>query len=178
MYRHPLNLDGLFGPVLLVDLGLLDLGQRDEALVADELAKHRVEAIKMRRLVEEDEELAAVGAGSLVGHADDTALVVPERRSDLVLEGWAVDGAAALGVLGRRVRGRARLRHEVGDQPVEGRAIVVVGRAEGEEVLKEKDVSVRLGTNVTPKNKLLCAKPPFQRGGARDGFGEGVGEYE
>lgn len=127
--RHP-------RAILLVDLDLFHLGQRREAVVANNLAKHGIQTVEVRRLVKHDEELRTVCAGALVGHRDDAALAVAQGRTDLVVKDAAPDGAAALGVLGRaRVRGTPGLHHEAGDEAVEGRLVVVAGRAEGEKVL-------------------------------------------
>lgn len=144
------NLAGLLGPVLLVHLDGLDLGQGGQAVVADDLAEDGVEPVEVRRLVEGDEELGPVGAGALVGHGDHAPLGVLERRADLVVKGAAPDGAAAFWVLGRRGVGwGARLGHEARDEAVEGRAVVVVGGAEGEEVLERESMC-----------QLLCCLPP------------------
>lgn len=113
MHRDLFNFDLLQGPVLAINLDGLDLGQRRETLVAQQLAEHGVQPVKVRRRGEGDKELAAVGVGPLVGHADDAALVVAQAGPDLVLEGRPVDGAPAFGVVGRvGVGGRASLRHE------------------------------------------------------------------
>ena len=144
-----LDADLLLGPVLLVDVEAFDLGEGGKALVAEEAAEDGVEAVEVGRLVEEDEELAAVGVGTLVGHADDTAGAVLQGRADLVLEGGTVDGAAALGVVGRGgVRRGAGLDHEGGDEAMEGGFVVVPRSAEGEEVLDEGLGDV-LGPNLT-----------------------------
>jgi len=102
----------------------------------------------MRRLVEEDEELAAVGTRPLVGHAHDAALVVTQRRQDLILERGSINRAPALWVLwGRRVGRSSSLHHEARYQSVEGRLIVVVRRAQSEEILgvRQSRVSGVLG---------------------------------
>lgn len=136
VHGDPLDPALLLGPALAIHLQRLHLGQRGHAVVPDELAKDRIQPVEVRRLVEDDEELRTVGAGPLVRHGDDPPLRVPQRRADLVFEGAAPDGPAALRVLGRRrVRGRAGLDHEGRDEAVEGRSVVVMRGAEGEEVL-------------------------------------------
>lgn len=137
MNRHALDAKRRARAVLLVHLDGLHPGERGEAVVANDAAKDGVEPVEVRRLVEEEEELRAVGAGPLVGHAHDAAVGVPQRRADLVVEAAdAPDGASALGVVGGvGPRGRAGLGHELGDEPVKGRLVVVAGRAEGEKVL-------------------------------------------
>lgn len=136
MHRDALYPGRLLGAVLPVDLEGLDGGKGGEAVVAEELAEDGVEAVEVRRLVEQHEELRAVGAGPLVGHGHDAAPAVLERRAHLVGEGAAPDGPPALGVRGRvRVRRGAGLHHEARDEAVEGRLVVVAGGAECEEVL-------------------------------------------
>lgn len=139
MYRHPLNLHRFHRPVFLVHLNTLNPGQCREALVSKELSEYGVEPVQVRRSGEGDEELATVGVGPLVGHADDPPLVVTQSRSDLVLKGAAEDGPSALGVVGRVGMGwGAGLRHEGRDQAVERGAVIIGGRAEGEEVLERR----------------------------------------
>lgn len=137
MNRHALDANRRAGAVLLVHLDSLHPGERREAVVANDAAKDGVEPVEVRRLVEEEEELRAVGSRPLVGHAHDAAVSVPQRRADLVVEAAdSPDGAATLGVVGGvGPRGRAGLGHELGDEPVKGRIVVVAGRAEGEKVL-------------------------------------------
>ena len=63
------------------------------------------------------EELAAVGAGARVGHGEETGAVVLQAGGELV--GELVAGAAHAGA-----GGIAALNHEVGDDAVEGDAVV------------------------------------------------------
>ena len=86
----------------------------------------------MRRGLEGDEELAVVAVGPAVGHAHHAQPLVRQRRVELVREGVAPDGAAARA----RARGVAALHHEVLDQPVEHRAVVLALRAQAQEVLR------------------------------------------
>lgn len=132
---NPLDLYRLLRPVLPIHLHPLHLPQGLEPLVAEHAPEHGIQAVEVRRLVEQDEELAAVCVGTLVGHGDDAARRVAEGRAELVGEGLVPDGAARLGVFGGRVGGPAGLDHEGGDEAVEGGAIVVAGGAEGEKVL-------------------------------------------
>lgn len=130
VYGDAIDTKRVLGPVLLVHLDSLHLGERGEAVVANDLAKDSVEAVQVRRLVEHDKELGAVGAGPLVGHGDDAAVGMAQRGPNLVVKGAAPDGAAALGVLGRRgLGGPAGLDHELGDEAVEGGLVVVARRA-------------------------------------------------
>src|SRR5690606_22347278 len=86
-------------------VALLDLVDRFQAL--DDLAEHRVLAVQPRRGHVGDEELAAVGVGSGIGHGQHAALV-GNAIGGLVLE--AVARAAAA-----RTLGAAALDHEVRD---------------------------------------------------------------
>lgn len=136
MNGHLFNLERLLWPILPVHLDSLHLGQRGQPLVANDLAKHRVHAVQVRRLVKRDEELRPVGARSFVRHRHHAPRAVPQRRSDLVVESAAPDAPSALGVLRRRGRRRSTcLDHELWDEAVEGGFVVVAGCAEGEEVL-------------------------------------------
>mmetsp|Transcript_4748 Transcript_4748/g.17048 ORF Transcript_4748/g.17048 Transcript_4748/m.17048 type:complete len:287 (-) Transcript_4748:89-949(-) len=76
----------------------------------------------MRRGAEGEEELGAVRVGPRVGHRQQPRRVVCQRQAPrLVLEALAVDGAAAGAVAVGEV---AALRHEPGDDAVEGAARV------------------------------------------------------
>ena len=88
-------------------------------------------AIKMSRGSQRDEELAAIGVGPGVRHAEDSGGGVRELGNDFVGEAAAVDGgAAATGA--RRVTG---LDHEVADDAVGGDGVVVACCGEGGEVV-------------------------------------------
>jgi len=134
MDGHPLNLNLLFRSILLIHSDLFHLLQRHQSLIPNHMPKHRILAIQMRCLVKTYEELAAICTWSLIRHADDTARMVAERGPDLVFKRGLPDGDTAFGLRG----GRAGLDHEVRDEAVEERAIVVAGCAEGEEVLGER----------------------------------------
>jgi hypothetical protein len=130
MNLHALNLDRLLRSALLVHR---DSFYRIKSLPPfQHSAKNRVLSIQVRRRRIRDVELAAVGAGSLVGHAQDAASVVSQRDLDLVLEHLAVDRVALFCATRRR---RAGLHHEVGNAPVERRAIVASARAQRKEVV-------------------------------------------
>lgn len=140
MHGDPFYSYRLRRSVLLVHLDLLDERQRPEAVVAKQLAEDGVQAVEVRRFVQQDEELAAVGPGSPVGHAHDAPLVVAQRAADLVFKRRPKDGPSALGVLGGGVCRRAGLDHERGDQPVKGRVIVVIRCTECEEILASRSL--------------------------------------
>lgn len=141
MNGHPLNPHRLSRPILFIHLDLLDLCQSPQTLVPQQLPKYGVQPVQVRCGGEGDEKLAAVGVGPFVGHADDAAIVVPQPRSDLIVEGPAPDGATALGIIrGIGMRRSTRLSHESRDDTVEGRAVVVIGGAEGKEILIGRDL--------------------------------------
>jgi len=130
MNLHALDLDRLLRSALLVHR---DSFYRIKSLPSfQHSAENCVFSIQVRRRRVRDVELAAVGARSLVGHAQDTACVVSQRDLDLILEHLAVDRVAFFCATRRR---RARLNHEVGNAPVEGRAIVTAARAQSEKVV-------------------------------------------
>lgn len=132
MHCDPIDSHLLLDPILLIHLQSLQLCQRLQALVSNQLPEHRVQPVQMRGLVEQNEELGSVGVGPLVGHADDAPLVVSQHGPDLVFEGRAVNGPAALGVVGRGgVGGCPGLHHEGRDHAVEGGSVVVAGGTEG-----------------------------------------------
>lgn len=78
-----------------------------------------------------DEELAAVGAWSTVGHRQDALAGVLERGVKFVLELSAVDGATASAGAGRV----AALDHEVWDDAVEDDVVVFSRVSEASKVL-------------------------------------------
>ena len=77
-------------------------------------------------------ELAAVRSRTLVCHAQDATRVVSKGDFDLILEHLSVDRIAFFCAAGG---GRACLDHEVGNAPVEGRAIVAAARAQGQKIV-------------------------------------------
>lgn len=89
-------------------------------------------AVEPGRGRERDEELAAVGVGPGVGHAQDPRARVLELQGpgDLVGELVAVDGGAAAA----RPRRVAALHHEARDDAVEDRLVVVAAPRQGLEV--------------------------------------------
>lgn len=125
----------LLWTALLVHLDGLHLGQCHEALVADNFAKHGVQAVEMGRLVKGDEELRTVCARTFVGHGNEAPAAVSQGGSYLVFERGAPYRLSALRILGSRVGGSSCLHHELWNQAVEGRLVVVAGGAKGEKVL-------------------------------------------
>ena len=93
-----------------------------------------------------EEELGAVGPGSGVGHGQDSGSLVLQSEV-LVSELGAVDGLAPSAVVVGEV---TTLAHEVGDDTVEGGALVsepLLSSAESSEVLSS------LGDNIVPQLK-------------------------
>ena len=130
-----LDPDVLDGPVPLPDPRPLHPVER--VVPADHLAEHRVAPVEVRARPVRHEELRAVGVGlARVGHRDDAARVVPERRqgdleAELPVGALGEDGPPAL----PRARGVAALDHEALDVPVEGGPVVGPAGGEGQEVL-------------------------------------------
>jgi len=91
----------------------------DDVFAAGHLTEDGVLVIEIGAVDVGDEELAAVGAGSGVGHGDDSRLVALVGAAfDFVFE--AVAGTAAAGAFGA-----AALDHEVGDYTVEIQAVLL-----------------------------------------------------
>jgi hypothetical protein len=103
----------------------------DDIHALHNLAKHGVLAVEVRSRAEGDKELAAVGAGTGVGHAERALAVVLEGRHELVLELGAVDGRAT----GTSSGGVTALDHEAWDDAVEDDVVVFAGGCQGGEVL-------------------------------------------
>jgi hypothetical protein len=98
----------------------------DDVLAAQDLAEDDVLAVEVRRGVEGDEELRPVGVLAGVCHGEEQGPVVAELEV-LVGEGAPVDALAARPVALGEV---AALRHEAGDDAVEGAAPEGQGLAE------------------------------------------------
>lgn len=131
MNSNGINVDWHLWSALLVDIYLLDFGQSSNSVVPNNLSKHSVETIEVRRLVEGNKELGAVGARTLIGHGNDAALAMAQGWTNLVLEGASPDRLAAFGVVGGGIRGTACLDHKLGDKAVKGRLVVVARGAKG-----------------------------------------------
>jgi len=102
----------------------------NDILALHDLAEHGVLSVKVRGGAEGDEELAAVGARTRVGHAERALAVVPERGNELVLELAAPDGRATT----TSASGVTTLDHESLDDAVEDHVVVFAGRGKGGEV--------------------------------------------
>lgn len=128
---------------LLVHLNRLEFGQGSQAIVANQLPKDRVQTIEMRRFVKQNKELGSIRPGTFVGHGNDTTGVVFQRRPDLVLKWPAPNGLATLWVVRRWVCWPASLDHEVWDQTMKGREVIVSRGAQREKVLPRGLVMLR-----------------------------------
>jgi hypothetical protein len=127
---HVLNLDLLLGSVLFVHWNSLNHVKRIPAL--QDPSKYCVLSIQMRCRRICDVELAAVCPRTFICHAQDAARVMSERYFDLVLEHLSVHRIAFFRA---SCGGRACLDHEVGDAPVERRAIVAAVRAKSQKIV-------------------------------------------
>ena len=113
----------LLGLVVGTGGGTLDSG--DDVHTLNDTAEDDVLVVQPGGLDSADEELRSVGAGASVGHGQNTGAGVLLTEV-LVLEFGAVDGLTASSVTAGEV---TTLDHELGDDPVEGRALVVEGLA-------------------------------------------------
>ena len=90
----------------------------DHILALAGLTEDGMLAIEVRGGSVGDEELAAIGPGTGIGHGKDSGLVVAEVALALILKGisWAAPAGS---------RGIAALHHEVGNDAMEGDSVVV-----------------------------------------------------
>ena len=95
------------------------------------MPENRMSSIQVPRRGQRDEELASIGVGPSVRHAEDSGCGVGELGDDFVGESAAVDGGAAAAGAG----GVAGLDHEVADDAVGGDGVVVACCGEGGEVV-------------------------------------------
>lgn len=124
--------DDLLGGSTRVATQLLNI--LDDVLSLNNTTKDDMLAIQPRAGDGSDEELASVGVGSGVGHAQEEGLSVLELEV-LVVEALSVDGLASSAVVSGEI---TTLAHELGDDAVEGAALVakaLLASAQGAEVL-------------------------------------------
>lgn len=133
MYRHPLNPNLRLRPILSIHLHFLHLCQSRQSLFPKHMPKYSILPIQMRRLIQADEELTPIRARAFIRHTHYAPRIMSQRRSDLVFEWFRPDGISSFG----SGRGCTSLDHEVGDEAVEGRGIVVACCAEGKEILRD-----------------------------------------
>lgn len=97
---------------------------REYPLVAH-LAEDCMLLVEMRRVIEREEKLAVIGAGLvLVGHGHLPAMVELDASVNLVSKGLSVDALSSFA----RARGISALNHELPNDPVEHRVVVVLIR--------------------------------------------------
>src|SRR4029077_2401963 len=80
----------------------------------------RMVSVQPRRRSDGNEELAAIGSRTGVGHGEFARLIEAYRRNNFILE--LIPGAA-----GARAQRIAALNHEIRDHPVEDEAVVKLG---------------------------------------------------
>jgi hypothetical protein len=129
-----------------------------EGLFVSDLAKDDVTVIKPRGLNGGDEELGTVGVGAGVGHGKKTGAVVLLLEV-LVGELLAVDGLATSAVATGEV---TTLEHEIGDDTVEGRALVAEAVLASAELL---EVAGGLGDDVVVELEVNAASLGLNFGG-------------
>jgi hypothetical protein len=110
----------------------------------NDLSKHNVLSVQMGSRHGADEKLAPVGVWAAVGHAQNTRSIVLELEA-LVGKLFAVDGLAAGSISARKV---TPLAHKVGNDAVEGAALVAVALFHG---AQGTEVFGGLGDNVLGK---------------------------
>lgn len=111
-----------------------------------DVAEDDVSAVQPGGLDGGDEELGAVGVGASVGHGEDAGAGVLQDEV-LVGELLAVDGLATSAVVVREV---AALQHEVGDDTVEGGALVTEAFLSG---AQSTEVFTRFGGHICSQLK-------------------------
>merc|ERR1712137_101621 len=119
------NDDGLCGLVLAISGNTFHFV--DDLGTIDHLTKHGMLAVQPRSLHSGDEELRSVGVGSSVGHREKVFLSVLQSKV-LVVELGSIDGLATSSIATSEI---ASLAHELRDDAVEGRALVMKFLAEG-----------------------------------------------
>mmetsp|Transcript_58275 Transcript_58275/g.125171 ORF Transcript_58275/g.125171 Transcript_58275/m.125171 type:complete len:241 (-) Transcript_58275:1089-1811(-) len=126
------QLDLLDRVILLVRLPLVD--DIEQLGATNHLAKHRVLQIEVLARLQRHEELAPVGVLAIVRHADHARPLVCKARIELVLEGSPL--LEATFATTASARGVATLEHEVLDQPMEYRVVIVLLLAQAQEVVR------------------------------------------
>jgi hypothetical protein len=143
MYRDPFDHDLLaFRSALLIHLNSLHPLQCAAFFSSiNHLAKDCILPIQMARLLECNEELAAIGSWALVRHRHHASGIMSESRYlNLVLEVLSPYRSAAfhnraLRRISRGLRRVSSLDHEARNQPVERRLVIRAGCAQSEKVL-------------------------------------------
>lgn len=89
----------------------------DDILPGHHIAKNAMLAIQMRCRSMSDEELAAIGAWSCIGHGKRASLIMLQTGMELILE--FITGSPS--AIAFRI---AALNHEIGDDPMEFKSII------------------------------------------------------
>ena len=119
MNSHILDEDLLLGPILGVDLKVLEVGEN--VVTGNHLTEDSILAIEMWRRSKADKELATVGAWAFVSHAHYPSAIVSKRRANLILKGLVPDRIGDFRTGGCR---RSSLEHEGRHQSMDGRVVV------------------------------------------------------
>jgi len=156
-------------------LGALLLHRLDDLLALSDLAEDGVLSVEPRGLDGGDEELAAVGVGTRVGHGEEVGLGVLQGEV-LISELRSVDALSTSSVTAGEV---TALTHELGDDSVEFAslevevlaplALALLTSAEGTEVLSA------LGGNVGEQLELDAAGSGAAYVDVEEDFGVGHG---
>jgi hypothetical protein len=128
-------------------------------LLVSDLTENDVASVEPRGDDSGDEELGAVGVGAGVSHGEQTGLAVLQLEV-LVGELLTVDGLATSAVATGEV---TTLKHELGDDAVEGRALVaeaLLAGAKGAEVLGRlgDDIIVQIEVDAALLNGYLAGR--------------------
>jgi len=148
----------------------------DDFHALDDLSEDNMLAIQPRSLGSADKELRTVGVGSSVGHAEDARAGVLELEV-LVLELVAIDGLASSAVVVGEV---SALAHEVGDDAVEGRALVpesLLSGAEGAEILSGLRHHIGPQLHDDPADGVATGSDVKKYTGTSHDFGQGCLRY-
>jgi len=165
------DLLGAFARLRSIGFNLLD-----DFHAFDNLTKDDMLAIQPRSLGSANKELRTVGVGSSVGHAEDARAGVLELEV-LVLELVAVDGLASSAVVVGEV---SALAHEVGDDAVEGRALVpesLLSGAEGAEILSGLRHHIGPQLHDDPADGVATGSDVKKYTGTSHDFGQGCLRY-
>ena len=117
-------------------------------------AKHRVLVVQVGCGDMGDEELAAISAGTSIGHGENTGAVVAQARVEFIGKGVA-------GTAGAGTQRATALDHEVGDHPVEGQAVVKRG-AGGFAAAAKMEAAFRQADEIDDRQRCLVVRESEQ----------------
>ena len=124
-------------PPFLIHLLRFQLLQRRKSTISKHPAKHRIFPIQMGRRSIRNEELATICIRPLICHRHYPAHIMSQRRTNFVFKFCAPDRGAYFWGSGC---GGAGLDHESWKGAVKGGRIVKTGGAEGEKVLRGREL--------------------------------------